>query len=260
MHETDETGSIEYPELPYRRRLKAAARDLVFRLQDPLSAGNPLAPDQSPFASSKQLPAPPAPKKSLLCSAIADFCHRHLLAPLPHTPLTAGLRPFAVAGRRRILIASSSPVPLPTSHLLSVLAIRGTQPCPGNVAYVDSSLVGSGHVDKAAIISAAGDSTWAASPGFELKPNEMKIIASIAAGDEEAKTKAYSDGLYLAGNRYVMARADDGKIYARSGKIGVAIAKTTQAIVIGHHGENQVAGNTTSTVESLAQYLIGLKY
>ncbi|PHH71143.1 hypothetical protein CDD80_5487 [Ophiocordyceps camponoti-rufipedis] len=127
-------------------------------------------------------------------------------------------------------------------------------------SYVDSSLVGSGHVDKGALISLAGDSTWATSPGFELKPNEMKVIASIVTGDNDAMTKAYSDGLYLAGSRYVMARAEDGKIYARSGKLGVAIAKTTQAIVIGHHGENQVAGNATSTVESLAQYLIGLKY
>ncbi|RCI09814.1 hypothetical protein L249_4173 [Ophiocordyceps polyrhachis-furcata BCC 54312] len=131
-------------------------------------------------------------------------------------------------------------------------------------SYVDSSLVGSGHVDKGAIISAAGDSTWAASPEFQvlppLKPAEMKAIASIASGDAAAKDKAYSDGLFIAGDRYVVARADDGNIYARSGKLGVAIAKTTQAIVIGHHGENQIAGNATSTVESLAQYLIGLKY
>ncbi|CAP70402.1 uncharacterized protein PODANS_3_4810, partial [Podospora anserina S mat+] len=36
-------------------------------------------------------------------------------------------------------------------------------------AYVDSSLVGSGHIDKAAIVSAAGDSTWAANPGFTVR-------------------------------------------------------------------------------------------
>ncbi|KAK7747764.1 profilin, required for normal timing of actin polymerization in response to thermal stress [Diatrype stigma] len=35
-------------------------------------------------------------------------------------------------------------------------------------AYVDSSLVGSGHIDKAAIISAAGDSVWAATSGFSV--------------------------------------------------------------------------------------------
>jgi profilin len=41
------------------------------------------------------------------------------------------------------------------------------------------------------------------------------------------------------------------------GRLGVAVAKTKQAIVVGHHGEEQVAGNASSTVESLADYLIG---
>lgn len=31
------------------------------------------------------------------------------------------------------------------------------------------SLVGSGHVDKAAIVSAAGDSVWAATAGFTVR-------------------------------------------------------------------------------------------
>jgi hypothetical protein len=30
-------------------------------------------------------------------------------------------------------------------------------------------LVGSGHADKAALISAAGDSVWAKTPGFEVR-------------------------------------------------------------------------------------------
>ncbi|PNY25025.1 Profilin [Tolypocladium capitatum] len=127
-------------------------------------------------------------------------------------------------------------------------------------AYVDTSLVGTGHVDKAAIISAAGDSAWATSAGFELKPGEMKIISAIVSGDAAAKDKAFADGLYIAGNRYVMARAEDRTIYARAGRLGVAVAKTKQAIVVGHHGETQLAGNTTTTVEALADYLIGQGY
>lgn len=42
--------------------------------------------------------------------------------------------------------------------------------------------------------------------------------------------------------------------------MGVAIAKTKQAIVVGHHGETGVAGNASSTVEGLADYLIGQGY
>ncbi|RGP59125.1 profilin [Fusarium longipes] len=126
--------------------------------------------------------------------------------------------------------------------------------------YPHNSLVGSGHIDKGAIISVAGDSVWAASPALELKPEEMKAISAIVSGDENAKNKAFGEGLYLAGERYVMARAEDRSIYARSGRSGIAIAKTTQAIVVGHHGEAQVAGNATSTVEGLADYLIKSGY
>ncbi|PHH64827.1 hypothetical protein CDD81_3893 [Ophiocordyceps australis] len=127
-------------------------------------------------------------------------------------------------------------------------------------AYVDTSLVGSGHVDKAALISAAGDSSWAASSDFQLKPEEMKIISAIVSGDTAAKDKAFADGLYVAGERFVMARAEDRSIYARSGRCGVAIAKTKQAIIVAHHGEAHVAGNTTSTAENLADYLIKQGY
>ena len=127
-------------------------------------------------------------------------------------------------------------------------------------AYIDSSLVGSGHIDKGAIISAAGDSAWATSTNFQLKPEEMKAISAIVSGDSAAKDKAFAEGLYIAGDRYVMARADGRSIYARSGRLGVAVAKTKQAIVVGHHGEAQVAGNATSTVETLADYLIGQGY
>ncbi|KAG6049693.1 hypothetical protein E4U39_005684 [Claviceps sp. Clav50 group G5] len=159
------------------------------------------------------------------------------------------------------------------------------------------SLVATGHVDKGAIISAAGDSSWAASADFQvndermpfiahaaiistyrmlyrrltstlffgreilqLKPEEMKAISAIVSGDDTAKDKAFADGLFIAGSRYVVARADGRSIYARSGRLGVAIAKTKQAIVVGHHGEAQVAGNTSSTVEGLADYLIGQGY
>ena len=49
-------------------------------------------------------------------------------------------------------------------------------------------------------------------------------------------------------------------ILHKQGNNGVAIAKTTQAIVVGHHKEGQVAGNATAAVESLADYLIKSGY
>jgi profilin len=38
------------------------------------------------------------------------------------------------------------------------------------------------------------------------------------------------------------------------------IVKTTQALLIAHYGENVQAGNSATTVEKLADYLIGLGY
>ena len=129
-------------------------------------------------------------------------------------------------------------------------------------AYVDSSLVGSGHLDKAAIISAAGDSVWASSQDFDLKPEEMKNIVKILADNGKGPNvdKAYGDGLYIAGERYVAFNIEDRHVYGRQGREGVVIVKTGQAILVAHYGENAQAGNSTQTVEALADYLIKAGY
>jgi profilin len=44
------------------------------------------------------------------------------------------------------------------------------------------------------------------------------------------------------------------------GRSGLCVAKTKQAILLGHHGEAQQAGNATQTVEALADYLISAGY
>ncbi|KAK3307101.1 profilin [Chaetomium strumarium] len=127
-------------------------------------------------------------------------------------------------------------------------------------AYVDTSLVGSGHIDKAVIVSAAGDSTWAATEGFSVGADELKNLISILneqdKKDGPAVIKAYSDGIHVAGERYVATRIEDRHVYGRHGKTGICVVKTGQAILITHYGENAQAGNATQTVESLADYLI----
>ncbi|KAI0447443.1 profilin [Xylaria telfairii] len=132
--------------------------------------------------------------------------------------------------------------------------------------YIDTSLVGSGHIDQAAIVSAAGDSVWAQSTGFNPTPDELKTIVAVlhAAADEKSDqtqvTKVQSEGIYVATDRYVVARIDGRSIYARKGRTGIAIAKTKQAFIVAHHGEAQTAGNATSTTEALADYLIKVGY
>ncbi|KAL2134669.1 hypothetical protein VTI74DRAFT_11180 [Chaetomium olivicolor] len=131
-------------------------------------------------------------------------------------------------------------------------------------AYVDTSLIGSGHIEKAAIASAAGDSIWAASPNFSVSTDELKAIIAILKEEGKADAapvaKAFSEGIHVAGERYVATRIEDRHIYARKAKTGVCIVKTKQAILIGQYGENIQAGNATQTVEALADYLIGVGY
>ncbi|KAK0112186.1 profilin, required for normal timing of actin polymerization in response to thermal stress [Cadophora gregata f. sp. sojae] len=79
-------------------------------------------------------------------------------------------------------------------------------------AYVDSSMVASGHVDKGAIYSIAGDSKWAASPNFDVSATEMKEIINGLSGKVDA---LYAEGLHVGGERYVLTKAEDRSLYAR---------------------------------------------
>ncbi|KAL7628907.1 profilin, required for normal timing of actin polymerization in response to thermal stress [Parahypoxylon ruwenzoriense] len=127
-------------------------------------------------------------------------------------------------------------------------------------AYVDSSLVGSGHIDKAAIISVAGDSVWATSSGFTVNPEEMKNLVAVLSVNSGAVDKAHADGIHIAGERYVVTRIEERSVYGRQGRTGICVVKTKQAIIIGHYGEGQQVGNATQTVEALADYLIKVGY
>ncbi|KAK3398163.1 profilin [Sordaria brevicollis] len=129
-------------------------------------------------------------------------------------------------------------------------------------AYIDSSLVGTGHITQGAIISAAGDSVWAASSGFTVTNDEMKNISTILAegGKGPNVDKSFAEGFHVAGERYVAFNVEGRHIYGRKGKTGVVIVKTNQAIIIGQYGENIQAGNATQTVEALADYLVKAGY
>lgn len=49
------------------------------------------------------------------------------------------------------------------------------------LAYIDSSLVGTGKLDRAAIFSGTGDSQWATSPGFLVRHfiHRLKMVIMI---------------------------------------------------------------------------------
>ncbi|KAK2812317.1 hypothetical protein FQN49_008377 [Arthroderma sp. PD_2] len=128
-------------------------------------------------------------------------------------------------------------------------------------AYVDSSLVGSGHIDKAAIFDGQGTSPWASSPDFKVNPDEMKVIVdSFKPTSEDTIKEIQSQGFFVGGEKYVALRSDDSRLYGKLGKTGIIIVKTKMALLLAHYPETIQPGAATNTVETLADYLVGVGY
>lgn len=121
--------------------------------------------------------------------------------------------------------------------------------------YTDN-LLATGKIDKAALYSRAGDSLWAHSNNFELAGNE---IAELARGFDDA-SNLQATGLHIQKQKYFLLRADDRSIYGKHEGEGIVAVRTKQAILIAHYPQGVQAGEATTIVEKLADYLIGLNY
>jgi len=126
-------------------------------------------------------------------------------------------------------------------------------------AYVDTSLLGTGHVNHAAIFNAEGTSVWATSDGFNVTPAELQEVVGAFA-DTSVPKKVQSTGLHIAGEKYIVIKADETSLYGKKGKVGVIIVKTKQALLITTYPETVQAGTAANTVEKLGAYLVGVGY
>lgn len=122
-------------------------------------------------------------------------------------------------------------------------------------AYTDN-LVATGKIDKSALYSRAGDSLWAHSTSFELSSPEIQGIAK--GFDDPSDLQAH--GLHVQGQKYFLLRADDRSIYGKHEAEGIVAVRTKQAILIAHYPAGIVAGEATTVVEKLADYLISVGY
>ncbi|WPH02773.1 Hypothetical protein R9X50_00564100 [Acrodontium crateriforme] len=128
-------------------------------------------------------------------------------------------------------------------------------------AYVDTSLVGTGNLNQAAIFNTDGNSVWATSAGFTVSPQEMQeVVAAYKDKGTDGVKQVQSTGLHIAGERFVVIKADDRSIYGKKGREGVVIVKTTQAILVTHYPETVQPGAAANTVEQLGDYLIKVGY
>jgi len=120
-------------------------------------------------------------------------------------------------------------------------------------AYVDSNLVGTGNVTKAAIHGLDGN-PWATSSGFSVQPAEaQRLISGV-----NDPSPFYSGGFDIAGEKYRFLRHEAGRsIYGKRGAdAGCVVVKTGQCILICVFEAGIQAGNAAKTVEGLADYLV----
>ncbi|QDS75778.1 hypothetical protein FKW77_008813 [Venturia effusa] len=149
-------------------------------------------------------------------------------------------------------------------------------------AYIDTSLIGTGNVDSAAIFSVNGKDNWARSADFKVRlhdtedgntgkrskeaeqqltnsqisPEEMKVLLDGFADPNPL----YGSGFHVDGVKYTVIGATDKTIRGKQGKNGMIVAKTTQALLLAHHNENVTTQNCVGTVEALQDYLVGVGY
>jgi len=122
-------------------------------------------------------------------------------------------------------------------------------------AYVDTNLVGSGKISKAAIVGQQGG-IWAATAGFTLAQDEQNALLTAHANAE----KTQSSGLRVAGEKYFTLSANERSVYGKKGANGIIVVKTKQAILVCVYEAPIQAPEATPVAEGLADYLISVGY
>ncbi|KAG9219951.1 hypothetical protein CCMSSC00406_0006864 [Pleurotus cornucopiae] len=122
-------------------------------------------------------------------------------------------------------------------------------------AYVDTNLVGTGKVSQAAILGQQGG-VWAISSGLQISPEEQAAI--VAAHKEVDHVLAH--GIRIAGVKYFVISAVDRTVIGKKGDAGVFLVQTKQAILVAIYTAPTQAGETSSVVLGLSDYLISVGY
>jgi len=122
-------------------------------------------------------------------------------------------------------------------------------------AYVDTNLIGSGKVSKAAIIGLKGG-VWATSAGFTLTLEEQKAILNGFIHSDAV----LASGIRLHGEKFFVVRADGRSIYGKKTADGAVLVKTKQAVIVTEYLAPIQAAESTPVVEGLADYLISVGY
>ncbi|KAH8110212.1 profilin [Phellopilus nigrolimitatus] len=122
-------------------------------------------------------------------------------------------------------------------------------------AYVDTNLVGTGKIARAAILGLQGG-VWATSAGYNLSPEEQKAVVTAFTNPSQTQ----SHGIKLAGQKFFTLQASEQHVYGKKGPDGCVLVKTNQAVLVTEYAAPTQAGEATTVVERLADYLKSVNY
>eukprot|EP00994_Dinema_validum_P005029 NODE_3126_length_594_cov_503.965138_g2615_i0.p1 GENE.NODE_3126_length_594_cov_503.965138_g2615_i0~~NODE_3126_length_594_cov_503.965138_g2615_i0.p1 ORF type:complete len:149 (-),score=59.46 NODE_3126_length_594_cov_503.965138_g2615_i0:148-534(-) len=123
--------------------------------------------------------------------------------------------------------------------------------------YVDTNMVGSGHVHKGALISAADGSVWAATPAFNITQAEADHLRSKI---DSAGALCATGGTVGGEKFFTLQHVQPGLWYGKKGEEGICVAKSGQVLVVGVYTKGQTAANCNMTVEGVKDYLVSVSY
>ncbi|OJJ50707.1 hypothetical protein ASPZODRAFT_126633 [Penicilliopsis zonata CBS 506.65] len=117
--------------------------------------------------------------------------------------------------------------------------------------YVDSSIMGSGQFDKAAVLSYDIAKVEAGTPGYTITDKEIESIRELY----KTPSNAFAHGITIGGEKFFAIKADERSLYGKKGKEGIVLVKSKSCVFVAHHTETAQTPTAAIVLENLVDYV-----
>ncbi|XP_005400439.1 PREDICTED: profilin-4 isoform X1 [Chinchilla lanigera] len=114
------------------------------------------------------------------------------------------------------------------------------------------ALLGTKHVDSAALIKLQERSLCVATPGFSVMPSDVQTLVN---GFAKNPLQARREGLYFKEKDYKCVRADDYSLYAKNENTGIVVVKTHLYLLVATYTAGMYPSICVEATEKLGEYL-----
>ncbi|KAM9066440.1 profilin-4 isoform 1-T1 [Sarcophilus harrisii] len=112
------------------------------------------------------------------------------------------------------------------------------------------SLLGTKHVDHAAIIKFQEQTVLVSSPGFNISPNDIRVLVNVFSKNP---FQVRREGLYFKEKDYTCVRADERSLYAKKNDTGLVVVQTNLYLLVATYREDMYASVCVEAVEKLGK-------